>query len=285
MLKKLQKRNLIVYCAALVIALILTGFSLREEEKSMQYDIVILGDSVVGNVMSETSIASVMEKRLGKTVFKGAFGGTSMSARDTQMWGSISNNEWCMVNLAEAICYNDWKSQKATMAYADHYKYVNSQALYYFAETMDTLMQIDFEQVEVLVIEHGTNDYNGGKPLDNPQDPYDETTFGGALRKSLKLLQEAYPDLHIVVMSPIYCELGDAQNLKCYEVSFGDGGTLDEYVQLEQEIAGEFNVEWVDAYHESGIWEDNIDEYLMDSLHLLDAGHELLGNFLAEYLE
>lgn len=272
---------LLIVCAVLVIAL-------RKEEKTIQYDIVVLGDSIVGNVgEGGVSFTSCLGEKLNKTAFKGGFGGTTMSMRslgDDTMWGSISSTEWSMIKLAEAICYDDWKSQMATMAYAQSYEGINYQALHYFETTMEILCQIDFDKVEILIIEHGTNDYNCGRALDNPEDSYDVTTFGGALRRSLKLLKGRYPDLRIVLMSPLYCELGGELKKKCYNTKIGNGGYLDEYVALEKEIAQEFNVEWIDAYHDSGIWEDNVYQYLPDGLHLNAEGHNKIADFLAEYL-
>ena len=285
MFGKLHKKSVIIYCAALIFSLIITGTFFYEKKKEVQYDIVILGDSIVGNAWGDVSVISVLEQRLGKTVYNGALGGTRMSVRKKQMWGSMSSMEWSLVKLTEAICYDDWKSQQATMKYADSYSEINTQALSYFAKTMDGLMQIDFSKVEILIIEHGTNDYNSGQPVDNPEDLYDVTTFGGALRSSLSMLQSTYPDLRIIILSPTYCALGEKHDAKCYDTSYGEGGVLDEYVQAEKEIAQEFGVEWIDAYHDSGIWEENADYYLNDFLHLTEAGHELLGNLVADYLE
>lgn len=285
MLSGLQRKNIIRYAIALVLVAVLSGIIFYEEKSREQYDIVILGDSVVGNIWGEISVNSVLEERLGKTVFNGAFGGSCMSLSDKQMWGSMSGTEWCMVKLAEAICYDDWTGQKAVMAYADSYSDVNVQTLDYFVERMNALTQVDFSKVEVLIIEHGTNDYNSGKRVDNPEDAYDVTTFGGALRYSLTLLQEKYPDIRIVVMSPIYCALGTDKNQQCYNTSYGEGGILDEYVELEQQICQEFGVEWIDAYHGSGIWEDNVDIYMGDALHPRMKGHELLANLIADHLE
>lgn len=282
---KVQGKNIIRYAVALLCAVVLVCICFPGEKKPYQYDIVILGDSVVGNVWGEVSVDSVLAKRLDKTVFNGAFGGSCMSVPTQQMWGSMSSTEWCMVKLAEAIAYEDWKSQETAMAYADSYKEVNLQVLDYFAERMEVLSQIDFSQVEILLIEHGTNDYNNGRRLDNQMDLYDVTTFGGALRYSLKLLQEKYPDLRIVLMSPTYCALGKDKNQQCYNTSYGEGGTLDEYVELEKQIAKEFGVEWIDAYHESGIWEDTVDRYLKDALHPNMEGHALIGNLIADSLE
>lgn len=278
-----SKKNIVMYSAALLVVLALTVFSFWSP-KSLQYDMVFLGDSVVANVGEDgLAMTHYVAERTGKTVFKGAFGGTTMSVKDTEAWGSAAGMEWSMAKLADAICYKDWKSQQATIAYAEAYRGINNQALSYFVETMETLEKIDFDKVETLVIEHGTNDYNRGTALDNPMELYDRSTFGGALRYSLRLLQKTYPKMRIVVMSPTYCVLGDGK--QCYNTKYGEGGYLDEYVALEKQIAEEFGVEWIDAYHHSGIREDNASEYLPDNLHLNAAGHKLLGEFLADYFE
>ncbi len=280
------KMNIFLYLLAACFVLLLCFGIFRKEEKSLQYDIVVLGDSIVGNKNADnSSLTTYVAESLNKSTFNGGLGGTSMSMDDTRQWGSMSKMEWCMVKLAEAICYDDWKSQAGTMAYATSFGDYSDQAPSYFAETMNTLCNIDFSKVEILVLEHGTNDYNKGVPLDNPKDLYDVTTFGGALRKSLKLLKETYPDMRIVVMSPIYCSLGEKKDKPCYSTKFGNGGYLDEYVELERQIAEELQVEWLNAYEESGIWEDNADKYLVDSLHLNPEGHKFLGEFLAEYLK
>lgn len=279
-----KKKFILFLASASVVALFLV-FTLYEKEKDLQYDIVILGDSIIGNVGTDgLSLTDYVEKAVGKSTFKGGLGGTSMSMQTDSLWGSRSNMEWSMVKLATAMVSNDWKSQLAALAYADSYNGINNQVLPYFSETLNNLSRIDFSKVEILVIEHGTNDYGMGKHVDNGEDSYDITTFGGALRKSLKMLQKEYPDLRIVLMSPIYCNLGNEKQGHCYDTKYGEGGYLHEYVEKEKQIAEEFGVEWIDAYHTCGIWEENADIYLQDGLHLSPEGHKKMGEFLADYL-
>lgn len=286
LMKMFSKRKMSVCVVAVfMVALILVG-TFAQKEKTLVYDIVVLGDSIAGNPGEDgKTFSEYLAKNLEVSVLNGGLGGTAMALESTNMWGSLVNSEWSMVKLAEAIAYNDWKSPKATMAYAENYKNINYRALDYFAETMDKLSKTDFSRVKILIMEHGTNDYNAGRPLDNPEDKYDTTTYGGAMRKSLRLLKEAYPDLRIIVVSPLYCALGDNHEKKCYNTKYGDGGFLEEYVALEMQIAKDFNVEFLDTYHESGIWEENASEYLVDYLHLNANGHKLMGDFIAEYLQ
>lgn len=281
---KNSKKKLLINCIALLVAGLFFVLPFWDKPKTAQYDIVFLGDSIIGNNSGSESVPGIVAESLGKSTYNGAFGGTTFSYGDELKWGSVTNAQWSMVKLADAIAYNDWTVQTATMQYADVYSEVNSQALYYFEDRMKGLTEIDFSQVELLVIEHGTNDYNCSRRLDNPEDKYDITTFGGAIRHSLKVLQEAYPQMQIVLMSPIYCELGENREKLCYSWNSGYG-TLEQYIELEKQIAQEFGVSYLDAYEESGIGEENAAVYLYDGLHLSKEGIRRLGDFVAEKLK
>lgn len=270
-------------CIVIGIVAFFLVLPLLDFEKKTQYDMVFLGDSIIGTE-THYSIVELVGDKLGMTAFNGAFGGSTMSLSETEIWGSISNNHWCMARLAQAITSEDWQSQKMAMSYAVSYEENNRQAFDYFEERMAELTAIDFSKTKVLIIEHGTNDYNAARGLDNPEDKYDITTFGGALRSSLKLLQEKYPDMQIVLLSPLYCEFPELNGQPGYLTDFGQG-VLDDYVSLEQAIAEEFGVPFIDAYHNSGIWEPNAEEYLADGLHLTDEGTILLSEFVAKELQ
>ena len=282
-MKKYIKEWILWGIAAFIAGTILLVCN-RDDKKDVVYDIVFLGDSVVGNAIGETTITGILEQRLGKSVYNGALGGTCMSFDNDKVWESLNVPQWSMVKLAQAIYAEDWTSQLATVTYAEKYRSINMTVLDYFYPRIRGLSEIDFSKVEILLIGHGTNDYNCGQPLESAEDPMDVTTFAGALRTSLSLLQEKYPKLRIILVSPAYCEIQADTFEKCYEVDFG-GGTLDQYVEMERQIAAEYDVEWINLYHGSGIWEDNIDTYLYDKLHPNEEGTQLLGNLIADYLE
>ena len=268
---------------ALLITVVVMAVGLAENKEPVQYDAVFLGDSIIGNEAGKVSIVEVVEERLGKTVYNGAFGGSCMSFGNEQLWESSGSDQWSMVKLAQAICAEDFNSQLALVTTAEKYRDKNLLVLDYFEKRIKGLAEIDFSGVELLLIEHGTNDYNLGQMLESDTDPFDETTFAGALRTTLSMLQDKYPTMRIVLVSPLYCELRGEVLRKSYETDLG-GGILDEYVQKEKEVAEEYGVEWIDMYHGSGIWEENAAEYLFDGLHLTDEGKLIYGNKIADYL-
>lgn len=258
-----------------VIIFLLPFFHEKEKEAS----IVVLGDSIIGNIREETSVTSVMERELGKKVINGAFGGTCMASTNRDLKSTYYEDSLNLAILVDAIVEKNFMVQKSDIN-GSQFK------LPYFKQGLMDLSEIDFEKVEILVIQQGTNDYNAGNPLDNPNNPYDKTTFGGALRYTIEQIQDNYPDIQIVLTTPIYCEIlqQDGTYLDCAQLDFGYG-SLEKYVNLEKEIAQEYGITLIDNYNELGIDETNVDIYTEDGLHLNEEGRELLGVAIARQLQ
>lgn len=280
-----KKQNILCACAALCLTLILWAICLWPSVKTEQCEVVLLGDSVLANVAvyQGEKIHESIEEKSGMTVFNGAFGGTSMAINQSETM-ALCNSSWCMANLAGAISSDDWKSIQAAMSYADYYKESNRQVMEGYKQRLDALKNIDFSKVKVLVIEHGANDYNSGVPLDNSEDLYDKHTFGGALRSVLSGLTAEFPDLRIVIVTPAYCMVGAMGEQACDVMDWG-GGLLYQYVEKELEIASEFGVDVIDMYHNSPINRETVLDYTVDGLHPNEAGIELWGTAISEYLK
>ena len=211
----------------LVFAGIVGIFGGTESAREVTYRVVCLGDSIIGNVRDDTSISAYISSATGLSVYNGGFGGTAASSVDGNERAAVGDNVVSLSELADAICYENFWVQNAGI---DRYASMD-----YFAETVKGFNKIRWEEVEILIIEHGVNDYLSGATLDNPNDPYDVTTYGGALRYSLRQLQKSRPDLRIILCTPTYCWFY-AEELSCQEKDCG-GGYLEDYVNLELEIA------------------------------------------------
>lgn len=259
----------------LFLLLVMLVIGMRQSDKK-EYRVVCLGDSIIGNVRDDTSITSYMEDLLGVSVYNGAFGGTTASCSNKEERASVAMDCISLVKLAEAVCYEDFSVPNAGIG-----SYVSME---YFPEGVYGFNRIDWDKTEVLVIEHGVNDYLTGKQLDNPGDPYDVYTYGGALRTALKNLQEKKPKLRVILCTPTYCWFL-ADEVSCEERNIG-GGFLEEYVNLELQIAEEFGVEIIDNYHESGIGGDFAEwsVYTEDGLHLNEAGRKMIAERIASVI-
>lgn len=264
--------------AFLFFAILVVWSKDAQKGTDISYQVVCLGDSNLGNVQDETGITSLLEEKLGKSVLNGAFGGSTMANIDgvkTNYSSILSMN-----NLATAICNGNFGMQKSAIEdieRSDHVKY--------FESTLEKLESVDFDAVEILIIEHGVNDYLNGTPIKNGSDPYDTETFCGTLRTVITMLKEKYPHLRIVLSTPTYCAtIGPGWIYRyCDEYDFG-GGILEDYVNAEIEVAKEMGVEIIDTYHLVNIHSGNVTEYVDDGLHLSEKGRSEVATLWANYL-
>ena len=138
---------------------------------------------------------------------------------------------------------------------------------------------------DIVVVFGGTNDFgHGDAPLGTMSDrtPY---TFYGALHCLYTALIEKYPDVPIVVLTPLHRITED--------IPTGDNkpapvGTLKEYVNIIREVAEYYSLPVLDLFKESGL-QPKIpiiqQKYVPDGLHPNDAGNEILAHKIAHFLE
>ncbi len=256
----------------MVLVLVLGLFQSFGSGKEV-YSVVCLGDSIIGNVRDDSSIPGVLEGLTGKTVLNGGFGGMTLGCVNGQRRGDVNRDGLSLVGITESVLREDFSWQKASLE--------DSFVMDYCQETIRDFEQTSWDDVEVFVIEYGVNDYMMGMPLDNEEQPYDIYTFGGALRYSLKLLTEQYGDKKIILCTPTFCWFLEREE----DCRVANGyGTLEDYVELEKEIAKEFGIEVLDNYHESGIGPENESplSYTEDGVHLNEEGRRLVAERIAQ---
>lgn len=287
MRKAYAGKGLIISILALLLFAELLAVSFPMEsaagrERTDDYHMVILGDSIFGQVRDDTSIPARLEGLLGIKVYNGALGGTCMGRLDENIGASQVSDALSMVGLSKAIVSGDFRLQ-------EHLR-VEESGTEYFAETIAGLKAIDFSQVELLLIGHCVNDYHAGESIAPATgDPladelYDEHTFTGALRSAVQTLQEAYPELRIILVTPTYTWY--TQPLLTCEEYLQNGNILEDYVKAQLTLAAELDVEIIDLYHDvypHEKWEDWM-LYSADGLHPNEAGRELLAEQIAGYL-
>lgn len=273
----MNKKNIHqVVIAVLVLLTVCLLFGTKKEDVRFQVEYVFLGDSILGGVRNETSIPILIGEALDKNVANCAFGGTTTAKLNMPDTEYAERNGLVLWSLASAIATNDFGVQKAM--------HLRENVAADFKVTVDGLSMVDFDNVEVLFMEYGTNDYNNGVPIENEADPYDEYTTKGAIRSSLSMIQKAYPDLRIIMVGPMYAWFVSEQ-ATCEDMNFGQG-TLADYIEAMQDIAKEYDVEFIDLYNllpheEFADWE----LYTEDGLHPNQAGRELFAKEIIAYMQ
>lgn len=268
-----------VVALALLVGVWLLTYRERQTELPVEeYEIVVFGDSVLRFTQEEDS-ANVVERMnaiLGDKVFNGSLGGTCMSRVNTSNELGYTKDGLSMVSLARAIYMQDFGVPKTVR--------IKESSTEYFEDTILALEAIDYSKTKVVMIEHCFNDYHAGVPIENADDAYDPYTYAGALRSSIRYIQEAYPDIRIILVTPTFSWY-TVPHQTCEEMNEG-GGVLEDYVNAQMQVAEEMNVEIIDIYHDfyqHETWEDYL-LYTADGLHPNETGCAMIAERLAAYL-
>lgn len=146
-----------------------------------------------------------------------------------------------------------------------------------------TLEGIDMSTVDCAVIFYDLSDYIDHRNIYNPGDEDDVTTFCGALSASIKLIQERYPYIRIVVMSTPACG-------KTIDDYYVDGtivdlanGTLNDYIGSEVAVCATRGVSFIDLYF-GAIHVENRDLLLKDDYHLNSEGARVVAERFAKLI-
>ncbi len=279
-----KKASLCLWLSALLIVGLLCLLFFFYVTPKTTVDVILLGDSTIGITGDGEGIDVYLAEASGLSVLRAGFGGTTAAYQAESASPSAITPHLSLVSLTDAIVTGDFSLQKSQIALCKRYNYILINAADYFPATIKALSKVDFSKASYLVITYGINDYNGGIPLDNAEDPFDIGTYGGALRYSLLNLQTAYPNLTIILTtSNWFCFSLDGVLTTCEEADFGYG-TLADYAALMAEIAAEYDVALLDNYTDSGINAETYETYLFDGMHPGAEGQKLLANRLANLI-
>ncbi len=282
------KHTILYWLAAAAVFLLLFllwGKRAPGNQEENAVELLFMGDSIFGQERWDTSITELVNQQTGLRGINCAIGGTMLSRGRRDMDVPLSEiyitgegeKLLGMSYLLEAVKWDDFGVQQSLHSWKN--------VLFYLPMVIDILDGIDFSRVETLVFNHGINDYHGNVPLDNPENPWDEYTFAGALRGTLQYLQDSYPEMRIIYVTPPYVWYPGRQ--ETCETWICSENSLEEYVNLALDICNEYGVETVDIYHD--FYEDHSMEgyslYTEDGLHPNENGRRLIAEAISKCLE
>ena len=141
-------------------------------------------------------------------------------------------------------------------------------------ESLETLRSVDFDKVDMIVIMYDLHDYMDERPVMDVNNDINLLTWNGALNASLQLIQQTYPHIRLVVLSPTYGHFDNSEGelINSDIVDFGNG-VLPDYVLHEIDVAIYNGVSILDNYYGT-INENMADTCLTDGYHLTQEGRE-----------
>ena len=245
-------------------------------------NIVVFGNAPFADDRdSSDNLANLIAKETGANVYNCSISGSYLASQLLNYSAEeCPMDAYCLywlVNLAAGLPIDSY--------YTDAAAVLGDQLPPEADEVINTLKTLDFNTIDTVAIMYDASDYLSGNPIYSDDNPTDPTQFTGNLEASIEVLQNYYPHIRIIVMSPTYAyavdENGDYVSSDMYVYNNRD--VLSTYVIKECYSANIHSVSFMDNLYGS-ITEDNADEYLTDNLHLNLEGRKLIAKRFEYFL-
>lgn len=223
--------------------------------------IFCLGNSPFADNGENNLLAKAIADRYDATVINCSFANSYQSIKETEDGKEFDENGISLYNVTNALVNGDFTEvDKAAEELSSE---VEDKAAY--------LKTVDLATADMLVIMYDVNDYIDFRPVLDPNEPENLYTFTGSLQASVKMIQEKYPYIRIVVLSTPACGMTVDDYYVDGDVHDLGNGTLSDYLAFEAEAAISCGVSFIDTYF-GVINVENRDQYLVDDYHLNKAG-------------
>lgn len=266
-LKTLQKvfigvASLIVIILIIVALVFFLNYENRKKaaEARGPVQIAVFGDSIWDLVRDETGIEAKSEKYLFGLAE--IYNCSIMGSAAAKIEGDLALNRPGLTDMSEALVRKTYQNIDKSLS------------------SYQAFSNMIPEDLDYIILAYGLNDYFSAVPISN-EDPYDKNTYQGALRYSIRLLQQTYPDTEIIVVTPTYCQLYSYGKVVAdsFDQNYG-GGTGEEYAIACREVAKEMDVTLVDMFQDLKINRRNGLKYLIDATHLTEKGRDRYARIL-----
>lgn len=224
--------------------------------------VLCLGNEPFSEDTSDSGLAAQIAKLGNCNVINAAFPDSQVTCENavysTENLDSM-DDIFNLFYVSYAISIGDFSSLKTVASvHTEDPAYMNS---------VEALESTDFDKVDVIAVMYDGIDYINGMAMQNPDVPDELTTYVGSMINSFKLLQEKYPYIRIVFLSPYYAEY-DGSSSRTTDLG---NGTIVNYFQWAYDTCGSCSVSFLDNYYGS-VNETNYKEYLSDGIHLNAEG-------------
>ena len=238
----------------------------REEDK---LQLVFLGDSIFDMARDGTGIPYLTSKALNARCYNLAIGGTCAA-----------------LHKDDVTSYDDWDSSSVLGVAKAIAGDVSPDCIngYHAREVFD---RCDFSKTDYFIIECGTNDFLSQYPISRDQGgTYDWYTYYGAVESMINDLQGAYPGAEIIFCTPHYEQIHFKEKGVAGDVNTLDlgKGPLIDYIAAGHNAASVAGAHAINCYNELNINGYTADDYLLDGIHLNEAGRQLYADMLVEHI-
>ena len=236
--------------------------------------IVTLGNAPFSDERGSTGLAEKIAQKCDATVYNCAFPDSYLSMKYEEYTDSYPQDALSLYLVTASFCGGDFTLMDHAAGLVEDTEGTQ--------EALDTLKSLDFSTVDMIVIMYDLSDYMDDRPVMDENNDINLITWNGALNASIDLIQQTYPHIRIVVLSPTYGQYTDENgNLINADTEDLGNGTLPDYVLHEIDVAMANGVSILDNYYGS-VTENQAEECLTDGYHLNEAGRERIAQRFAE---
>ncbi len=223
--------------------------------------ILCLGNSPFADDGENNALARALGEEMNATCVNASFANSFQSQKNADYDASYPNDGISLYQVTKALTTGDFSIVDSAAAAVSEEAKSKAQAI----------QSIDMTKIDAVVIMYDLSDYTDLRPVIDPNNADNLLTYCGALNASIKMVQEKYPYIRIIVLSTPACGKtiddfyvdGDIQDL--------GNGTLVDYMGHEINVAISNGVSYIDTYF-GAINVENRDELLKDDYHLNENG-------------
>lgn len=228
-------------------------------------NIVCLGNAPFADDRSDNGLAGLIAQACDATVYNCAFPDSYISMKYQEYSDSYPQDALSLYLTVASFCGGDF----TLMEHAAPLLPENADIA---QEALDTLKSVDFSTVDMIVMMYDLSDYRDQRPVLDENNDINLLTWNGALNASIQMIQQTFPYIRIVVLSPSYGQFEDENgNLINPDTEDFGHGALPDYVQHQIDVAMYNGVSILDNYYGT-ITENDQETCLTDGYHLNEEG-------------
>lgn len=281
-----MKNKIIVFITSTVllttVLALLVGFVVPSKKydfplEPQKMNITIVGDSLFCNISDyNLSLAEYLADKTGCEMQNCSIGGTTAVKLNNGKEVDYYSDKLNFYNISNMICSGNISTvtddvKNLSVIFPDSYVKIKF------------LVGTDMDKEDYLIVCYGINDAFMRIPAKS-DDPYDENTYSGAIRRGVERINKKYPDLKIILCEQTASSL--IQNKEADE--YFDSVTADykkEYNDELKKISEEYNnVYFFEVSDTFSPANPDYEKYFSDGIHLNGEGKDLYSSQLAEFI-
>lgn len=235
--------------------------------------IVLFGNSPLADDRdSANGLASMIAEKTGATVYNCAVKDSYLAAQQHTINPDAGRiDAFTFYWLTTAFCLGDINDY----IYGWIFDGWGDEAPEDAQPSYELMKSIDYSKVDVIALMYDGTDYLRGHGMYSDQNDTDIQTFTGNMTAGIDLIQQTYPHIRIIVMSPTYAYALDEEGkyISSDQYRYNGQDVLSTYVIKQRDYCYDRGVTFIDNLYGT-ISEDDAAQYLTDHIHLNEAGRE-----------